>query len=110
MARQPTKRMETRAAQPIDQALRDGTLIELVPLKGNPFIVYLDARGSGWLTGETWYRCFSLTQTLRGGNHAILGTGVQPVITRTQRLVGVVRGPGNHHCSSTAALRSPPSS
>ena len=48
MARQPSKRTETRAAQPMDQAPRDGTLVELVPVKGNPFIGYFDSRRSGW--------------------------------------------------------------
>jgi hypothetical protein len=33
----------------MDQAPRDGTLVELVPAKGTPFIGYFDLRRHGWV-------------------------------------------------------------
>ena len=33
----------------MDQAPRDGTLVELIPAKGKPFIGYFDAGRGGWV-------------------------------------------------------------
>jgi hypothetical protein len=42
VARQP------KPPEAMDQAPRDGTLIELIPQKGKPFIGFFDGRRQGW--------------------------------------------------------------
>src|SRR3954453_23430036 len=48
MARQPTKPTQKRAEQPMEQAPRDRTLVELIPKRGKPFIGYFDPTHDGW--------------------------------------------------------------
>ena len=42
------RKQADKRTQPMDQAPRDGTLIELVPQKGTPFIGFFDGRRQGW--------------------------------------------------------------
>jgi len=50
MPQRPIQRVEKKPSnQPMDQAPRDGTLIELIPNKGKPFIGFFDVRRSGWV-------------------------------------------------------------
>ncbi len=45
---QQSKRIGKRAEQPMDQAPRDSTLVELIPKRGKPFIGYFDPQHGGW--------------------------------------------------------------
>ena len=48
MAQRPTKQTQKHTEQPMDQAPRDRTLIELIPKRGKPFIGYFDPKQGGW--------------------------------------------------------------
>jgi hypothetical protein len=48
MPKEPPAKQADKRNKPMDQAPRDGTLIELIPHRGKPFIGFFDGRRQGW--------------------------------------------------------------
>jgi hypothetical protein len=48
MPKEPAAKQADKRTKPMDQAPRDGTLIELIPQKGKPFIGFFDGKRQGW--------------------------------------------------------------